>query len=306
LPLAFARAFDEHRLARAVAVDDGDEGVLAVAALAGELAGRRGLATGPARSCGCGSDAAWRDGRESTARRPFAGWHWPAQQTPATPSLPDPWPRPPHARTTHPPGQTRRRRLRRHAVVGASASDADPRAVLARIATRRSLRRFAPGPLDRATLAAILGAALAVAPVFSRAVRLRLVAHRVEGLAPGAWQWRDGDWTRTGGRAADGDWPVASRAAALDQDVIGEPPAVVVLSIDRATFASDPLGPARGWRHAFLEAGLLGERLYLEAAARGAGACAVGAFHDDEAAALVGVDPAHEWVVHFCALGRPA
>ena len=38
-------------------------------------------------------------------------------------------------------------------------------------------------------------------------------------------------------------------------------------------------------------------------AARGLGACAVGAFYDDEAAALVGVDPAREWVVHFAALG---
>jgi len=33
------------------------------------------------------------------------------------------------------------------------------------------------------------------------------------------------------------------------------------------------------------------------------GVCAVGAFYDDEAAALVGVDPQHEWIVHFAALG---
>jgi hypothetical protein len=32
----------------------------------------------------------------------------------------------------------------------------------------------------------------------------------------------------------------------------------------------------------------------------------VGAFHDDEAAALVAADPAREWVLHFAALGRPA
>lgn len=38
----------------------------------------------------------------------------------------------------------------------------------------------------------------------------------------------------------------------------------------------------------------------------GLGACAVGAFYDDEAAALVGVNPAHEWVVHFAALGVKA
>jgi len=85
--------------------------------------------------------------------------------------------------------------------------------------------------------------------------------------------------------------------------VIGDAAAVFVLTIDRAAFAADPLGPARGYRHAFLEAGLVGERVYLEAAARGLGACAVGAFYDDEAAGLVGVDPVREWVVHFAALG---
>jgi hypothetical protein len=71
-------------------------------------------------------------------------------------------------------------------------------------------------------------------------------------------------------------------------------------SIDRAALAADPLGPARGYRHAFLDAGLVGERIYLEAGARG-----LGAFYDDEAAAAVAVDTAPEWVVHFAALGVP-
>jgi nitroreductase len=79
-----------------------------------------------------------------------------------------------------------------------------------------------------------------------------------------------------------------------------------VLSIDRAAFAADALGPARGYRHAFLEAGLVGERVYLEAGARGLGVCGVGAFYDAEAAALVGIDPAREWVVHFAALAVKA
>jgi len=88
--------------------------------------------------------------------------------------------------------------------------------------------------------------------------------------------------------------------------VIGDAAAALVLSIDRATFAADASGPARGYRHALIEAGLVGERVYLAAGARGLAACAVGAFYDDEAAALVGIDPAHEWVIHFAALGVPA
>jgi nitroreductase len=107
-------------------------------------------------------------------------------------------------------------------------------------------------------------------------------------------------------RRANVDLRAAARAAALDQEVIGDAAAVFVLSVDRATLAADPAGPARGYRHAFLEAGMVGERLYLEAGARGLGACAVGAFYDDEAAALVAIDPAREWVLHFTAIGVPA
>ena len=73
-----------------------------------------------------------------------------------------------------------------------------------------------------------------------------------------------------------------------------------------ATLLADPLGPARAWRHGFIEAGMVGERLYLAGAALGLGVCGVGAFYDDEASALVGVDPTREWVVHFAAVGVSA
>jgi nitroreductase len=95
----------------------------------------------------------------------------------------------------------------------------------------------------------------------------------------------------------------AAKADVLD---VGDAAAVFVLSMDRVVFAADPLGPARGYRHAFLEAGLVGERIYLDAVPRGLGACAVGAFYDDEASTVVGVDPAREWVIHFAAPGVPS
>jgi SagB-type dehydrogenase family enzyme len=142
-------------------------------------------------------------------------------------------------------------------------------------------------------------------PVLSDAVRVNLVAHAVAGLAPGAYRYEPERHALVPRRVPLA-LRAAARAAALDQDVTSGAAVVFVLSIDRAVFAADPLGPARGYRHAFLEAGLVGERVYLEAGARGLGACGVGAFYDDEAAALVGVDPAHEWVVHFAALGVTA
>jgi nitroreductase len=88
--------------------------------------------------------------------------------------------------------------------------------------------------------------------------------------------------------------------------VVGDAAAVLVLALDRAVAMADPGGPARGYRHGLLEAGLIGERWYLQAEALGLAACGVGAFFDDEIAALVGRDASREWVVHLATLGRRA
>lgn len=177
------------------------------------------------------------------------------------------------------------------------------RDALSLIAARRSQRRFSARALPLPTLSSLL-AGLALPPVLSPALRIDLVAHAVQGLAPGAYRYLAGPQGLQR-RAGRGGARSLARAAALDQDVIGDAAAVLVLSADRTVLAADPLGPLRGYRHAFLEAGLVGERIYLEATARGLGACAVGAYHDDEAAALVGLDLAQEWPLHFAALGWP-
>ena len=73
---------------------------------------------------------------------------------------------------------------------------------------------------------------------------------------------------------------------------------------DRSRRPSPPTRSGRRAATATLSRSRAGRRARLpRGAARGLGACAVGAFYDDEAAALVGVDPAREWVVHFAALG---
>jgi SagB-type dehydrogenase family enzyme len=48
-------------------------------------------------------------------------------------------------------------------------------------------------------------------------------------------------------------------------------------------------GP-RGYRYALMTAGRLGERLYLTATALGLGCCGIGAFYDQEAAGLLGLN----------------
>lgn len=184
-----------------------------------------------------------------------------------------------------------------------------PSEVLNLMAARRSIRRFTATPLPLQALSEVLHAMTKwQAPLLSPAVRIDVVTQAVQGLAPRAWRY-DGATHRLHARRAVADVDALraqSRRAALDQDVIGDAAAVFVWSIDRAAWAADPSGAARGYRHAFLETGLQSERLYLAAGALGLGVCAVGAFYDTEASTLVGVDAEREWVVHFAALGVPA
>jgi len=287
----FVPGFDEARVAATLAIDQGDEGVLALVALqsaardgaalpAPQAPATRWLAPGlPSENAApLGVTAAVHAATSlRTAARPAS----PVVRTPAAAALP----------------------ANSIALPGTAATSARWLEVIAK---RRSIRRFAKTPLALDVLAGVLAAMTTRSePILSAAVRVNLVVHSVAGIAPGSYRY---DSTLHGlvPRRTPAELRAAAQAAALDQDVIGDAAVVFILSIDRAAFAADPLGPARGYRHAFLEAGLMGERIYLEAVARGLGACAVGAFYDDEAAALVGITPADEWVVHFAGLGIPS
>jgi len=185
-------------------------------------------------------------------------------------------------------------------------ADAAALSVLSLIASRRSVRRFATTPVTESDLTALLQAMTDPPPQLSTAVRIDVLTMSALDRPPSARRLDPG--TRQLQQRVEhgrGLRPLA-RAAALDQDVIGNAALVFVLSLDRATLLADPLGPARAWRHGFIEAGMVGERLYLAGKALGLGVCGVGAFYDDEASALVGVNPTREWVVHFAAVGMPA
>lgn len=166
------------------------------------------------------------------------------------------------------------------------------------IAERRSQRKFRPDPLALVDLSGTLRAAAAAPPVVSRAVRVHVVASRVEGVVPGAFRYDPELGALV--RRTSGDVDVRAGRAALDQNVVGHAPVAIVLTIDRRALASEG---ARGYRNAFLEAGILGARLYLATAAHELRGCSVGAFYDQETAELLGIDLAKEWPIHFFAMG---
>ena len=165
------------------------------------------------------------------------------------------------------------------------------------ILQRRSQRRFTAQPVPLRQLASIL-ADMSQAPLLSQALHADLVVNRVEGIQPGVYRYLPARHALQPVQL--GDFAAHARNAALEQDVIGDAAVVLMLSADSALALK---GGARGYRMAFLEAGLMGERWLLGAVARGLGACPVGAFYDDEAAALVKA-PKGRWVLHFAALGR--
>lgn len=165
------------------------------------------------------------------------------------------------------------------------------------ILQRRSQRRFLAEPLPLQVLSSML-ADVAQAPQLSDAIGIHLVVNRVDGLSPGIYRYLR---EHVLARVREGDFAAAAQSAALSQEVIGGAAVVLVLSANRERMLAE--GP-RGYRHGFLEAGMLGERWLLGAVARGLAACPVGAFYDEETAALIGVDARREWVLHFAALGR--
>lgn len=73
-----------------------------------------------------------------------------------------------------------------------------------------------------------------------------MLALRVDGLAPGGWRYHPQQQALQPRRLQAEGLGRRARAAALDQDVIGDAAAVIVLAMDRATFAADPAGAARG------------------------------------------------------------
>jgi SagB-type dehydrogenase family enzyme len=300
--------FDEQPVAASLAVDPAEEGVLALAVL------MPGARAGESPRAAAGFDAASLQPPHFVAPRgPAAAWRPRPLQDGASASLglTDAMHRATSLRAAG-PLPTTGARVPSWASPGAARLDlplplpiTPEMTPLAMIERRRSVRRYVSAALTLQELSAALAATGRAPAQLSSALRIDVLTTAVEGLPPAVWRYDPGAHALRLKRRHDGGVRRLARAAALDQRVVGDAAAVIVLSIARDALALEPAGFARGYRHAFLEAGLAGERLYLEGVARGLGVCAVGAFYDDEAAALVDVDAREQWVIHFAAIGRP-
>ena len=60
----------------------------------------------------------------------------------------------------------------------------------------------------------------------------------------------------------------------------------------------------RGYRYMHLDAGHVCQNLYLASEAVGCGACAIGAYDDDEVNALLGIDGSEQFVIYMATVGK--
>ena len=60
----------------------------------------------------------------------------------------------------------------------------------------------------------------------------------------------------------------------------------------------------RGYRYLHLDVGHVSQNLYLAAEAIGSGACAIGAFDDDQINSLLEIDGKEQFVIYVAAMGK--
>ncbi len=178
------------------------------------------------------------------------------------------------------------------------------------LAARRSLRRFAREPLPLAAASLLLWAAQGVtdrdghrtAPSAGALYPLEtyLVAGAVSGLAPGVYRYDPRRHRLALAKPGDPRQDVAR--AALDQDWVGEAPAILAIAgVYRRT---ERKYRRRAPRYVHMEVGHAAQNVYLQAEALGLGTTVVGAFRDEELARALGL-PERTVPLALLPVGRP-
>jgi len=180
---------------------------------------------------------------------------------------------------------------------------------------RSSVRHYSARPLTLAELSFLLWATQGIRARPRPGVTLRtvpsagarhafetaLLVIRAEGLEPGLYRYLAGSH-RLGALEGPADPAQAIFRAALEQQMI---------LTAAATFLWTAL-PARmtwrygdrGYRYLYLDAGHVGQNLYLAAEAIGCGACAIAAFDDDAVNETLGLDGVEEFVIYMASVGH--
>ena len=168
---------------------------------------------------------------------------------------------------------------------------------------RRTVRSFTANPLTLDQLSQLLWAAQGItdkrgfrraAPSAGALYPMDVYAvvgeKSVAGLEGGVYHYQAGGHSLA--RLSGGDLRDALARASLGQMWMAAAPVNLVITAEYARICGK-YGD-RGVRYAMIEAGLVGQNIFLQAEASGLGAGIVGAFHDREVAEVVKIPPSHE------------
>jgi SagB-type dehydrogenase family enzyme len=175
---------------------------------------------------------------------------------------------------------------------------------------RRSIRDYSDEPLTLDQLSLLLHSAygitepsypLRASPSAGALYPLELypVVNKVEGLTGAVYHYRPADHSLD--LVKEGDFRTSLLTSTMGQDMVLRTGAVFVITaiFQRTRWKYQD----RTYRYVLLEAGHLGQNLYLAATSLGLGACAIGAFFDDEVNRLVNVDGKEEAAIYMVSVG---
>jgi SagB-type dehydrogenase family enzyme len=183
----------------------------------------------------------------------------------------------------------------------------------AAIQQRRSVRTYVDQPMTLAELSRLLyysdgitlrrsGRALRAAPSAGALypIETYVVAHRVADLASGLYHY--GIQNHVLHQLKVEDLRASIVQCGLMQDFLGQANVVLIYTaiFQRLRWRYRE----RTYRYALLEAGHIAQNGYLVATSTGMGACAVGAFMDDDLNALLDVDGRDEAALYMLAVGK--
>ena len=186
---------------------------------------------------------------------------------------------------------------------------------LALVNGRTSCRRYSRAPLSLAELSFLLWCTQGIKGIEQGFVTLRtvpsagarhafetlLLVNRVEGLEPGLYGY-DAAKHRLARYESHQSLADAVVRAGYGQDFL-RTAAVTFLWVAVPYRMTWRYGQ-RGYRYLHLDAGHVGQNLYLAAEAIGCGACAVGAFDDEALGAFLGLDGQNQLIIYLAAVGK--
>ncbi|MDK2371842.1 MAG: SagB/ThcOx family dehydrogenase [Candidatus Korarchaeota archaeon] len=162
---------------------------------------------------------------------------------------------------------------------------------------RRSIRKYSAEPLTLSELGQVLWSAQGItlprrgfraAPsagaTYPIIIYVSVREGGVEGLAPGIYLYDPFDHALH--LLKEGDYSSELGKAALDQEWVKEAPVCLIIAANFERTTS--VYGERGIRYVYMEAGHIGQNIYLEATALGLGTVAVGAFYDDKVKEIIG------------------